>query len=223
MSTGPPTLRERRRVALSREISDVALTLFEKHGSAGTTVDGIAEAAGISQRTFFRYFARKEDAAFWNAILNEDRILLILDEAIAATRAGAHPLSAMLQGWSRIYDDFETDETERRNIRRQARLINRDEEVAAVGQQRENRIIELAVERLRDALGSELDSVLPRTAVKLAFTISRVTFDEWARLHDLGHTVDLGSVHRQVIDAVQDSGDALPTSRARSKRSKGTR
>src|SRR3954454_16939519 len=56
-------LRERRRRQTMAEISEAALVLFEERGLESATVDGIAEADGISQRTFFRYFAAKEDAA----------------------------------------------------------------------------------------------------------------------------------------------------------------
>ncbi|WP_432510739.1 TetR/AcrR family transcriptional regulator [Kineococcus sp. SYSU DK001] len=62
-ATPGPDLRERRRLATQAEIEHVALELFARNGSERTTVDDIATAAGVSPRTFFRYFATKEDAA----------------------------------------------------------------------------------------------------------------------------------------------------------------
>ena len=44
-----------------REISRTAIALFLKHGFEETFVDDIAQAAGISRRTFFRYFPSKND------------------------------------------------------------------------------------------------------------------------------------------------------------------
>jgi AcrR family transcriptional regulator len=45
-------------------IAETAIRLFEEHGLDGTTSDMIAAEAGVSARTFFRYFKNKEAAAF---------------------------------------------------------------------------------------------------------------------------------------------------------------
>lgn len=59
----PDGLRERRRRTTQLEIHEAALALFEEQGLRATTVQQIADRAGISHRTFFRYFASKEQAA----------------------------------------------------------------------------------------------------------------------------------------------------------------
>lgn len=46
------------------ELERVALALFARDGFDATTVDSIAEAAGISRRTFFRYYASKNDVVW---------------------------------------------------------------------------------------------------------------------------------------------------------------
>ncbi len=57
-----PGARTGRLPATSRaELSHIALQLFVEHGFDETTVDDIAAAAGIGRRTFFRYFASKND------------------------------------------------------------------------------------------------------------------------------------------------------------------
>lgn len=56
------TLAERRRLHTTREIEEAAAALFEERGYEETTVEEIAQAAGISLRTFYRYFATKADA-----------------------------------------------------------------------------------------------------------------------------------------------------------------
>ncbi|PZF79517.1 mycofactocin system transcriptional regulator [Jiangella anatolica] len=58
--SGAPRLG-RRPSTTQAELSHVALTLFAERGFEDTTVDDIAAAAGIGRRTFFRYFASKND------------------------------------------------------------------------------------------------------------------------------------------------------------------
>ncbi|UYO46557.1 TetR/AcrR family transcriptional regulator [Rhodopseudomonas palustris] len=61
VSEKPEGLRERKRRETLQRISDAALELFLDKGFDATTLDEIAEAAGISRRTFFYYFASKDD------------------------------------------------------------------------------------------------------------------------------------------------------------------
>ena len=43
----------------SRVLRQIALRLFLQNGFEATTIDQIASVAGVSERTFFRYFATK--------------------------------------------------------------------------------------------------------------------------------------------------------------------
>src|SRR2546421_3984112 len=62
MSTGDVVpVRERARRSVRLELTLLAQDLFVTKGYVQTTVDDIAAAAGMSKRTFFRYFASKED------------------------------------------------------------------------------------------------------------------------------------------------------------------
>lgn len=63
MGTPERTVAESLRDRRLEAISDGALRLFDERAFTETTVDEIAAAAGVSRRTFFRYFATKEDAA----------------------------------------------------------------------------------------------------------------------------------------------------------------
>ena len=53
-------LREQRRERNAREIQQAAMSLFADRGYAAVTVEDIAGEAGISERTFFRYFTSKD-------------------------------------------------------------------------------------------------------------------------------------------------------------------
>ncbi|WP_456284360.1 TetR family transcriptional regulator [Microbacterium sp. JZ70] len=62
MSAEPqsPSIRDRTRRAVRGELVEVALRLFVEQGYNEVRVDQIADAAGMSKRTFFRYFPSKD-------------------------------------------------------------------------------------------------------------------------------------------------------------------
>ena len=73
---GPPTQgrREAHKQATRQALQQAADRLFAEQGYDATTVRDIAEAAGVTERTFFRYFAGKEeliveDALGWLPVL----------------------------------------------------------------------------------------------------------------------------------------------------------
>ena len=57
----PEPLRVRRRRLLRDEIERIAIRLFLEHGYDAVSVDDIAAEAGMSGRTFFRYYATKDE------------------------------------------------------------------------------------------------------------------------------------------------------------------
>ncbi|MET9558195.1 TetR family transcriptional regulator [Streptomyces sp. NPDC006645] len=63
MSTGSESgsLAERKRRLVANELTEAALQLLALKGFDTVTVDEIVATAGVSKRTFFRYFASKED------------------------------------------------------------------------------------------------------------------------------------------------------------------
>jgi TetR/AcrR family transcriptional regulator, regulator of mycofactocin system len=89
----PPTSTRRsgRQPVSSRaEIEHVAFRLFDERGFEQTTVDDIAEAAGIARRTFFGYFASKNDVP-WGSFEHEldhmRRVLSAIDDDVPVMEA----------------------------------------------------------------------------------------------------------------------------------------
>ncbi len=93
------TLSERKRQLVRNELSRAALGLLAKQGFEATTIDQIVDLAGVSRRTFLRYFQSKEDVfiEFMGDIGSEFSVALAqrpLDEALSSALRAALPLAA---------------------------------------------------------------------------------------------------------------------------------
>src|ERR1700759_3652108 len=71
------TLRDRKKARTRQAIIDAAAELFATRGYEETTIADIAAAADIGTRTFFSYFASKEEVLFPQA---DARVQIALDE-----------------------------------------------------------------------------------------------------------------------------------------------
>src|SRR3978361_1959054 len=70
----PGSLREHARHAVRGEGSRRAWGLFADHGFEATTVDQIAAAAGMSRRSFFRYFDGKDELLLDRMLESDDQV-----------------------------------------------------------------------------------------------------------------------------------------------------
>ncbi len=79
-----------------------AITLFAEQGYQATTVAEIAERAGLTQRTFFRYFSDKREVLFSGSEELGRRWL----EAVGAAPPEATPLAAVTAGFDPVAEMF---------------------------------------------------------------------------------------------------------------------
>ncbi|WP_328693465.1 TetR family transcriptional regulator [Streptomyces phaeochromogenes] len=102
-----PGLRELKKQRTRDALVRAALELFTTQGYERTTVDEIVEAVDVSQRTFFRYFAGKEDAAFAVQEMAESHFV----EAVRGRPAHEPPLEALrravMANWDTIGEAIE--------------------------------------------------------------------------------------------------------------------
>ena len=82
-----PGLRERKKQKTRETIVKVALELFAEQGYERTTIAEIADAADVSPRTIFAYFASKEDILFSDLTEIEERLAQALRERPEGTTA----------------------------------------------------------------------------------------------------------------------------------------
>jgi AcrR family transcriptional regulator len=74
-----PNFRARKQRAVREIIWDAAIDLFVEKGFDDTTVDEVAQAAGISQRSFFRYFATKGDLMAYGLVTYSNQLIAAID------------------------------------------------------------------------------------------------------------------------------------------------
>jgi AcrR family transcriptional regulator len=75
-------------------LEQAAAELFAERGYDQTTVAGIAERAGLTERTFFRHFADKREVLF----SGQERFRDSFVSAVAGAPAGATPVEALAAG-----------------------------------------------------------------------------------------------------------------------------
>ncbi|MFD5395117.1 TetR/AcrR family transcriptional regulator [Streptomyces sp. NPDC127097] len=100
--SAPAGLRARKKQRTRDALIRAALELFTEQGYETTTIDEIAEAVDVSQRTYFRYFANKEEVVFAVQEMVEARFL----EELAARPATEAPLTALRSAVMVAWDDI---------------------------------------------------------------------------------------------------------------------
>jgi AcrR family transcriptional regulator len=127
----PGGLRELKKHRTHDAIVRAAMKLFAKRGFDATTVADIAEAVEIAPRTFFGYFASKEDVVFHDF---EDS-LAAFSARLRAREAGEDALGAMrawiLEHHGGAHPDAEQDRVRRRIVAETPALSARERANAA--------------------------------------------------------------------------------------------
>jgi len=145
------------------------MALFETRGYDRTTVEEIAARAGVTERTFFRYFADKREVLFGGA---KELERLIVD-TIVHLPAGTAPLDALTAALQATASMFEA----RRGYARKRRRI-----IATHANLQERELMKLA------SLAAAIADSLRRRAVaasaadliaELGIAIFRNAFERW--------------------------------------------
>jgi AcrR family transcriptional regulator len=163
-------------------LAEAAMQLYRERGFDRTTVADIAARAGLTERTFFRYFADKREVLFSGAHMLQD----FLVERVARAPAPLPPIDAVASALAETGELFE----HRRDFARQRQAL-----IVTHADLQERELIKLA--SLARAIGEALRRRgVPATAASLAaeagMTIFKLAFESWledGKKRDLAHHV----------------------------------
>lgn len=101
------TWRERKKAQTAHRIAETGFRLMLERGYEATTLDAIAESAGIARRTFFLYFRSKEDILLaW-----QDRLATRFRELLMQSRGADTPLAWLADAQVELVAEYDTDQT----------------------------------------------------------------------------------------------------------------
>ncbi|MGH9106878.1 MAG: TetR family transcriptional regulator [Acidimicrobiales bacterium] len=156
-------------------LQGAALALFAERGFDQTTAAEIAARAGLTERTFFRYFADKREVLFGGSDLLKDRIV----SGVAGAPAADGPLDAVVRGLTAtatMVGEF------RKDLSRQRQAV-----IAANPELRERDLAKVAdyaaavAGVLRERGVGEPQATI---AAEAGMTVLRVALEAWASEHD---------------------------------------
>ena len=173
-----------------QRLIEAALDLFAERGFEATTVEDIATRAGLTKRTFFRYFPDKREVLFPAGSAFSDLIV----DGLAAAPPSAAPLEAAGAGLEAAGAMLQ----ERRPFARRRHRV-----VAANPGLQERELVKLAA--VGTAVAAALrDRGVPEPAASLtaetALAVFRVAFEQWATAEG---DEDLPTLIRSSLDALR--------------------
>lgn len=98
-------LRERKKRRTRERIEYAGLRLMTERGYRGVSIDEIAAAAEVSPRTFYRYFATKDDLILGH----QETYIAVLREAVQARMAAGVDLGSVIDTIQDLVKQFEND------------------------------------------------------------------------------------------------------------------
>lgn len=167
------TLKARKQQLVRDALSEAAMGLFRARGFEAVTVEEIANAAGLSRRTFFRYFASKEDVLVDRLERDGDRILAEL---------GARPLAEppLLAIRNALIPTIEARlKQDAQLIRDTTRLIRETTALRRAVMERRNRLEERVAALMVQRLATTSDDTTPMLLAFLTRALNDTVFNAW--------------------------------------------
>lgn len=175
-----------------------AIELFLERGFAATTVPEIAKRAGLTTRSFFRYYADKREVLF----VGEDELPGVVERLFSEADPSLPPLAVIHQGLRSVVlprlESFRDELLARHSIVRSDPGLRER-------QLRKHAILHEAAVAAFARRG--LDGLDADVAGRLAVTIYDATLERWL---DHGATGALEEILQDVVDAVVRASSSAP-------------
>jgi mycofactocin system transcriptional regulator len=153
-------------------IERAALDLFTRRGFEGVTIDEVAEAARISRRTYFRYFATKADAVWGDFSAHVARLARLL----ADSGARQPVLSSICDAYVEVNDYSMADLP---LLRQRMQLILTEPALLAHSQLRYADVDRVVAEYVAARTGAEPGELLPRLVATCSRAAATTAFEAW--------------------------------------------
>ena len=189
--------RGRPRGTSARELELIARRLFAEQGFDATTVDQIAAAAGVSRRTFFRYYTSKSDV-LWNEFDNEVQTIRRL---LAGTPDELPVMEAVRRAVLAANHYRAADVPE---LRMRMTLLRSVPELFASAAIHYDAWERAVVDFVARRSGQPADSLYPLAVGRAVLASCRAGFDRWAARADADLTVYLDAALRALAGGFRD-------------------
>jgi mycofactocin system transcriptional regulator len=186
---GDQMRRGRRPGTSARQLELIALRLFSEHGFEETTVEQIATEAGVSRRTFFRYFDSKA-AVLWHEFDGE---IDALRSAFGNVPCDVPTMDAIRQVVVGINRYQAEDVTE---LRTRMNLIGSVPALQASATPHYDAWERAVSEFVASRFGQPADSLYPLAVGRTTLAACRAAFDQWVVRADADLTVYLDAALR---------------------------
>lgn len=172
----------------SAALPNVALRLFDEHGFENVTTEQIAEAAGVTQRTFFRHYPTKVDVLLANSSERTNEFVNRL--------YGQPPELGVVEALlATIVADEEANPATDDDLTR-IRVFRRSESLVASLRGYESLLEQYFVDWLAQRTGHDATSLEIRTMAAVLVAARRVVMEEWAAQ---GASVRSSEIAEQVL------------------------
>jgi mycofactocin system transcriptional regulator len=175
----------RRRSTTPHHVTDVAIELFTARGFAEVSVDDVAQAAGISRRTLFRYYASK-NAILWGEF---DTHLAHLQDLLDKVDPRI-PLGEALRAALLAFNTFDDSETVQH--RQRMRVILQTAELQAYSMTMYAGWREVIAEFVAQRTGAKKTDLLPQTVAWTMLGVALSAYEYWLGDESVPLSVALG-------------------------------